>query len=46
MWISTWDESGNRVDYEKEIKPHLYIEVPRLDNPDGKSMFRNSIEKV
>ncbi len=39
VWLSTWDKDGNRIVIEEECKPHLYMEVPLYDKPDGKSMF-------
>ena len=45
IWLSTWDENGNRITEEHEIKPYLYYEDPNMKQPDAISMYNKPLRK-
>ena len=46
IWLSTWDEDGNRVIEEHEIKPYLYYEDMNFKESPWKSMNGKPLRKM
>ena len=46
IWISTWDENGNRIEKEVPHQSYIFYEDPKLTNSPYKSMFGVPLQKV
>lgn len=45
IWISTWDEQGNRIEYEEPHDSYIFYEDPKRTDSPYKSLFNKPLVK-